>query len=149
MSQTGCIDLRNRQVVFSDWVVPVFLWVHVIFNFVRQVSCWFVFFSTDPQQKDDINKKAFDKFKKEHKAVPLTVDNAVPSERFEGIYQTLRYLLWRTSCLWSILLCRITATCTDVMFRMCVYLCEVIQLALAPLNSKCCMNYHLKHPSFI
>ncbi|KAM9312896.1 dnaJ homolog subfamily C member 2 [Gastrophryne carolinensis] len=38
----------------------------------------------DPQQKDDINKKAFDKFKKEHKVVPQTVDNAVPSERFES-----------------------------------------------------------------
>ncbi|XP_043944450.1 dnaJ homolog subfamily C member 2 [Protopterus annectens] len=38
----------------------------------------------DPQQKDDINKKAFDKFKKEHAAVPPTIDNAVPSERFEG-----------------------------------------------------------------
>ncbi|OCT87271.1 dnaJ homolog subfamily C member 2 [Xenopus laevis] len=38
----------------------------------------------DPQQKDDINKKAFDKFKKEHKVVPPSVDNAVPSERFEG-----------------------------------------------------------------
>ncbi|XP_053320234.1 dnaJ homolog subfamily C member 2 [Spea bombifrons] len=37
----------------------------------------------DPQQKDDINKKAFDKFKKEHKVVPQSVDNAVPSERFE------------------------------------------------------------------
>ncbi|XP_075064836.1 dnaJ homolog subfamily C member 2 [Mixophyes fleayi] len=38
----------------------------------------------DPQQKDDINKKAFDKFKKEHKVVPPSVDNAMPSERFEG-----------------------------------------------------------------
>ncbi|XP_072257814.1 dnaJ homolog subfamily C member 2 [Pyxicephalus adspersus] len=38
----------------------------------------------DPHQKDDINKKAFDKFKKEHKVVPPTMDNAVPSERFEG-----------------------------------------------------------------
>uniref|UniRef100_A0A6I8Q4C6 DnaJ homolog subfamily C member 2 n=1 Tax=Xenopus tropicalis TaxID=8364 RepID=A0A6I8Q4C6_XENTR len=38
----------------------------------------------DPQQKDDINKKAFDKFKKEHRVVPQSVDNAVPSERFEG-----------------------------------------------------------------
>ncbi|KAM8973669.1 dnaJ homolog subfamily C member 2 [Pelodytes ibericus] len=38
----------------------------------------------DPQQKDDINKKAFDKFKKEHKVVPQSVDNAIPSERFEG-----------------------------------------------------------------
>ncbi|XP_075713433.1 dnaJ homolog subfamily C member 2 isoform X2 [Rhinoderma darwinii] len=37
----------------------------------------------DPQQKDDINKKAFDKFKKEHKVVAQSVDNAVPSERFE------------------------------------------------------------------
>ncbi|XP_068132326.1 dnaJ homolog subfamily C member 2 [Hyperolius riggenbachi] len=37
----------------------------------------------DPQQKDDVNKKAFDKFKKEHKVVPPTVDNAMPSERFE------------------------------------------------------------------
>uniref|UniRef100_A0A8C5QT91 DnaJ homolog subfamily C member 2 n=1 Tax=Leptobrachium leishanense TaxID=445787 RepID=A0A8C5QT91_9ANUR len=39
----------------------------------------------DPQQKDDINKKAFDKFKKEHKVVPQSVDNAVPSERFDGV----------------------------------------------------------------
>ncbi|XP_069833977.1 dnaJ homolog subfamily C member 2 [Dendropsophus ebraccatus] len=38
----------------------------------------------DPQQKDDINKKAFDKFKKEHKVVAQAVDNAVPSERFEA-----------------------------------------------------------------
>ncbi|KAI1888512.1 hypothetical protein AGOR_G00185930 [Albula goreensis] len=37
----------------------------------------------DPHQKDEINKKAFEKFKKEHAAVPPTVDNAVPSERFE------------------------------------------------------------------
>ncbi|RXM36689.1 DnaJ-like subfamily C member 2 [Acipenser ruthenus] len=38
----------------------------------------------DPIQKDEINKKAFEKFKKEHSVVPPTVDNAVPSERFEG-----------------------------------------------------------------
>uniref|UniRef100_A0A7M4F7Q7 DnaJ homolog subfamily C member 2 n=1 Tax=Crocodylus porosus TaxID=8502 RepID=A0A7M4F7Q7_CROPO len=37
----------------------------------------------DPHQKDDINKKAFDKFKKDHGAVPQ-LDNAAPSERFEG-----------------------------------------------------------------
>ncbi|KAF6301626.1 DnaJ heat shock protein family (Hsp40) member C2 [Rhinolophus ferrumequinum] len=37
----------------------------------------------DPHQKDDINKKAFDKFKKEHGVVPQA-DNATPSERFEG-----------------------------------------------------------------
>ncbi|KAJ1161687.1 hypothetical protein NDU88_002169 [Pleurodeles waltl] len=38
----------------------------------------------DPHQKDDINKKAFDKFKKEHGIVPQVVDNAAPSERFDG-----------------------------------------------------------------
>lgn len=38
---------------------------------------------TDPHQKDDINKKAFDKFKKEHGVVPQ-MDSAAPSERFEG-----------------------------------------------------------------
>ena len=38
---------------------------------------------SDPHQKDDINKKAFDKFKKEHGVVPQA-DNATPSERFEG-----------------------------------------------------------------
>ncbi|XP_059537192.1 dnaJ homolog subfamily C member 2-like [Myotis daubentonii] len=37
----------------------------------------------DPHQKDDINKKAFDKFKEEHGVVPQA-DNATPSERFEG-----------------------------------------------------------------
>ncbi|XP_028933789.1 dnaJ homolog subfamily C member 2 [Ornithorhynchus anatinus] len=37
----------------------------------------------DPHQKDDINKKAFDKFKKEHGVVPQS-DSAAPSERFEG-----------------------------------------------------------------
>ncbi|XP_062849934.1 dnaJ homolog subfamily C member 2 [Trichomycterus rosablanca] len=38
----------------------------------------------DPHQKEEVNKKAFEKFKKEHSAVPPTVDNAVPSERFDG-----------------------------------------------------------------
>ncbi|XP_071374618.1 dnaJ homolog subfamily C member 2 [Centroberyx affinis] len=38
----------------------------------------------DPLQKDEINRKAFEKFKKEHNAVPPTVDNAVPSERFDA-----------------------------------------------------------------
>uniref|UniRef100_A0A8I6G953 DnaJ homolog subfamily C member 2 n=1 Tax=Rattus norvegicus TaxID=10116 RepID=A0A8I6G953_RAT len=37
----------------------------------------------DPHQKDDINKKAFDKFKKEHGVAPQA-DSAAPSERFEG-----------------------------------------------------------------
>lgn len=41
-------------------------------------------FVTDPLQKDEINRKAFEKFKKEHNSVPPTVDNAVPSERFDG-----------------------------------------------------------------
>lgn len=41
-------------------------------------------FSTDPVQKDDINRKAFEKFKKEHACVAPTIDNAVPSERFDG-----------------------------------------------------------------
>lgn len=42
-----------------------------------------IFSFSDPHQKDDINKKAFDKFKKEHGVVPQA-DNATPSERFEG-----------------------------------------------------------------
>lgn len=40
--------------------------------------------STDPVQKDEINRKAFEKFKKEHTSVPPSIDNAVPSERFDG-----------------------------------------------------------------
>lgn len=39
---------------------------------------------TDPGQKDEINKKAYEKFRKEYTSVPPTVDNAVPSERFDG-----------------------------------------------------------------
>ncbi|XP_074554732.1 dnaJ homolog subfamily C member 2 [Halichoeres trimaculatus] len=38
----------------------------------------------DPLQKDEINRKAFEKFKKEHSAVPPTIDNAAPSERFDA-----------------------------------------------------------------
>ncbi|TMS02866.1 DnaJ-like protein subfamily C member 2 [Larimichthys crocea] len=38
----------------------------------------------DPLQKDEINRKAFEKFKKEHTSVAPTVDNAVPSERFDA-----------------------------------------------------------------
>uniref|UniRef100_A0A7N9AN61 DnaJ heat shock protein family (Hsp40) member C2 n=1 Tax=Mastacembelus armatus TaxID=205130 RepID=A0A7N9AN61_9TELE len=38
----------------------------------------------DPVQKDEINKKAFEKFKKEHTSVQTSIDNAVPSERFDG-----------------------------------------------------------------
>uniref|UniRef100_A0A8D2LW65 DnaJ homolog subfamily C member 2 n=1 Tax=Varanus komodoensis TaxID=61221 RepID=A0A8D2LW65_VARKO len=39
----------------------------------------------DPHQKDDINKKAFDKFKKEHGVVPQA-ESATPSERFEASF---------------------------------------------------------------
>lgn len=39
--------------------------------------------SSDPLQKDEINKKAFEKFKKEHSSVAPSIDNAAPSERFD------------------------------------------------------------------
>ncbi|XP_042259927.1 dnaJ homolog subfamily C member 2 [Thunnus albacares] len=38
----------------------------------------------DPLQKDEINRKAFEKFKKEHSSVAPSIDNAVPSERFDA-----------------------------------------------------------------
>ncbi|KAK5896176.1 hypothetical protein CgunFtcFv8_009806 [Champsocephalus gunnari] len=38
----------------------------------------------DPKQKDDTNRKAFEKFNKEHAVVAATIDNAQPSERFDG-----------------------------------------------------------------
>ncbi|XP_044534578.1 dnaJ homolog subfamily C member 2 isoform X3 [Gracilinanus agilis] len=47
----------------------------------------------DPHQKDDINKKAFDKFKKEHGVVPHS-DGAAPSERFEG--PRIDFIPWTT-----------------------------------------------------
>nr|XP_029500827.1 dnaJ homolog subfamily C member 2 [Oncorhynchus nerka] len=47
----------------------------------------------EPGQKDEINKKAFEKFNKEHAAVPQTVDNAVPSERFDGEWSFSRSFL--------------------------------------------------------
>lgn len=37
----------------------------------------------DPQQKDEINKKAFEKFNKEHSTAAATADKVIPSERFE------------------------------------------------------------------
>lgn len=40
--------------------------------------------SSDPVQKDEINRKAFEKFRKEHTSVPPSIDNATPSERFDG-----------------------------------------------------------------
>ncbi|XP_028810682.1 dnaJ homolog subfamily C member 2 [Denticeps clupeoides] len=50
----------------------------------------------DPHQKDEINKKAFEKFKKEHVAVPPTLDNAAPSERFEGSNAESNTAPWTT-----------------------------------------------------
>lgn len=50
----------------------------------------------DPHQKDEINRKAFEKFKKEHSCVPPTVDNAVPSERFDGQSAESNSAAWTT-----------------------------------------------------
>ncbi|GAA6094516.1 dnaJ homolog subfamily C member 2 [Tachysurus ichikawai] len=50
----------------------------------------------DPHQKEEVNKKAFEKFKKEHSAVPPAVDNAVPSERFEGSASDTNPAPWTT-----------------------------------------------------
>lgn len=52
--------------------------------------------STDPVQKDEINRKAFEKFKKEHTSVPPAIDNAVPSERFDGECVTA-FVFWTSS----------------------------------------------------
>ncbi|XP_051544413.1 dnaJ homolog subfamily C member 2 [Myxocyprinus asiaticus] len=50
----------------------------------------------DPNQKDEINRKAFEKFKKEHSVVPPTVDNAVPSERFDAVGAESNSTPWTT-----------------------------------------------------
>ncbi|NP_997976.1 dnaJ homolog subfamily C member 2 [Danio rerio] len=50
----------------------------------------------DPHQKDEINRKAFEKFKKEHSAVPPTVDNAMPSERFDAVGADSNAAAWTT-----------------------------------------------------
>uniref|UniRef100_G3Q708 DnaJ heat shock protein family (Hsp40) member C2 n=1 Tax=Gasterosteus aculeatus aculeatus TaxID=481459 RepID=G3Q708_GASAC len=50
----------------------------------------------DPVQKDDINRKAFEKFKKEHACVAPTIDNAVPSERFDGEWSYGNTASWTT-----------------------------------------------------
>ncbi|XP_051976823.1 dnaJ homolog subfamily C member 2-like [Xyrauchen texanus] len=50
----------------------------------------------DPNQKDEINRKAFEKFKKEHSVVPPTVDNAVPSERFDAVGADSNSTAWTT-----------------------------------------------------
>lgn len=58
--------LNKQKLLWTDWWATSFVIV------------------ADPVQKDEINRKAFEKFKKEHNSVPPTIDNAVPSERFEG-----------------------------------------------------------------
>lgn len=58
--------LNRQKLLWADWWATSFVIV------------------ADPVQKDEINRKAFEKFKKEHNQVPATIDNAVPSERFEG-----------------------------------------------------------------
>ncbi|AWP00961.1 putative dnaJ -like subfamily C member 2 [Scophthalmus maximus] len=50
----------------------------------------------DPLQKDEINKKAFEKFKKEHSTVAPTIDNAVPSERFDASGSDGNVASWTT-----------------------------------------------------
>ncbi|XP_023651304.2 dnaJ homolog subfamily C member 2 [Paramormyrops kingsleyae] len=50
----------------------------------------------DPQQKDEINKKAFEKYKREHVAVPATADNAAPSERFDTSGTDISSAAWTT-----------------------------------------------------
>ncbi|XP_073336920.1 dnaJ homolog subfamily C member 2 [Pagrus major] len=50
----------------------------------------------DPVQKDEINRKAFEKFKKEHSQVPPTIDNAVPSERFDASGTDANAAAWTT-----------------------------------------------------
>ncbi|XP_042339241.1 dnaJ homolog subfamily C member 2, partial [Plectropomus leopardus] len=50
----------------------------------------------DPVQKDEINRKAFEKFKKEHGSVAPTIDNAVPSERFDASGSDSNAASWTT-----------------------------------------------------
>lgn len=50
----------------------------------------------DPNQKDEINRKAFEKFKKEHAVVPPSIDNAMPSERFDASGSELNSSPWTT-----------------------------------------------------
>lgn len=58
--------------------------LHCCNQSVTQYLHFLLLISTDPVQKDEINRKAFEKFKKEHTSVPPSIDNAVPSERFDG-----------------------------------------------------------------
>uniref|UniRef100_A0A8C4IS24 DnaJ homolog subfamily C member 2 n=1 Tax=Dicentrarchus labrax TaxID=13489 RepID=A0A8C4IS24_DICLA len=50
----------------------------------------------DPLQKDEINRKAFEKFKKEHSAVAPSIDNAMPSERFDASGSDGNAAAWTT-----------------------------------------------------
>lgn len=61
--------------------------LHVYHDFLGNGTVFL--FSSDPHQKEEVNKKAFEKFKKEHSVVPTTVDNAMPSERFDGKFVEL------------------------------------------------------------
>lgn len=57
---------------------------HVIHKILKMVSFNDSVCPADPQQKDEINKKAFEKFNKEHSTAAATADKVIPSERFEG-----------------------------------------------------------------
>ncbi|XP_035537061.1 dnaJ homolog subfamily C member 2 [Morone saxatilis] len=50
----------------------------------------------DPLQKDEINRKAFEKFKKEHSSVAPSIDNAMPSERFDASGSDGNAAAWTT-----------------------------------------------------
>ena len=82
LQKLGKLILRNQFVTLDT-----FFKVIIKDKIDLLMQFWFLvcFFShfLDPHQKDDINKKAFDKFKKEHGVAPQA-DSAAPSERFEG-----------------------------------------------------------------
>lgn len=75
-------------------MLQAYMYIFCSFLKPRYINCSVlnisIFPSTDPVQKDEINKKAFEKFKKEHTSLP-SEDKAVPSERFDGE----RYKVWR------------------------------------------------------
>uniref|UniRef100_A0A674MF45 DnaJ homolog subfamily C member 2 n=1 Tax=Takifugu rubripes TaxID=31033 RepID=A0A674MF45_TAKRU len=68
-------------------MLHAYMYIFCSFLKPRYINCSVlnisIFPSTDPVQKDEINKKAFEKFKKEHTSLP-SEDKAVPSERFDG-----------------------------------------------------------------
>lgn len=77
MSKTDFIQIEvtSLYVDFPQLLKPLYINCSVL-----NIS---IFPFTDPLQKDEINKKAFEKFKKEHTSLP-SEDKAVPSERFDG-----------------------------------------------------------------